>query len=269
MTKFFFLGGLILLVIGKSKAQGPIDGFMKGKNETDFALTYSFEKYNKYYLGDEVQDISITTQTASLFVAHGFSKTVNLIASIPFIWNDADANLQDAVLAIKYRGKYWQFKHGDLSKITSFGFSFPISNYDKDIENPIGQRATIFSLRQLYQYKSYGGFFIHLQSGFDFRVIPQSQIAIPLIFRLGYGGDKIFMDVWLDTFHTLSSDADTRISGGEGAQYVKIGGTFYYAVTPKFGAFIGGAHFMSGRNVGKASRLNVGMVYKQFKSNGK
>lgn len=245
-------------------SQGAIDGYMKQKKETDFALTYSYESYDKYYFGKEIQNISVQTKSASLFVAHGLNNNLNLILSIPYMSNNGGiGKLQDAIISMKYRGKKIDFDNSSLSRISAFGFSFPISNYSTEVNYPIGQRATSFQLRHLYQYEI-SGYFIHLQSGFDFRFIPSAQFSIPFIFRTGYAHSKFYVDSWLEYFHTMNSGIDQNISAGEGSSFLKIGGTLYVPIKPFLGVFVGGAHFLTGRNIGKASRINIGLVLKRI-----
>lgn len=245
-------------------AQGSIDGYLKGKNETDFALTYSYEKYTQYWFGSELQDRALTTKSASLFVAHGLSDKANLIVSVPYIWTVDEQSLQDAILAIKFLNGKKEYSHGSLSRITAIGFSFPISHYDVNAENPIGEKAVSFLLRHLVQYQSNQGWFVHLQSGIEFRFVPIAKLGIPAVIKAGWGGRKLYFDAWLDLFHTFNSERNQTITAGEGSQFVKIGGTVYYGITPHFGAFIGGAKFLSGKNIGKANRVNVGVVWKNF-----
>jgi len=246
--------------------QGAIDGFLKGKKETDIALTYSYENYNQYWFGDVKEDRELTTESMSFFLAHGFNKYVNLIVSVPYIWSETESSLQDAILAVKFRNKLTTYDRGQLSKISSIGFSFPLSDYDIDAENPIGEKAVTFMLRHLYQYQSNDGWFVHLQSGFDFRLVPLTKFAIPVIFRFGFAAEKFYVDGWFDILHTLNSGVNQTIVAGEGSRFLKIGGTFYYGINSHFGVFVGGAHFLTGRNIGQASRLNVGVVYKRFKN---
>lgn len=260
--KYFIL--LILLFPVIILAQGPIDGYMKGKKETDFALTYSYENYDEYWFGSELQKRELTTKSASLFIAHGLGERFNLIVAVPYMWTEEEKSLQDATLAIKFRNEKKEYSHGSLSKITGIGFSFPIGNYDVNIENPIGEKAVSFLLRHLYQYQSNDGWFVHLQSGIEFRFVPISKLGIPAVIRAGWGGRKIYFDAWLDLFHTFNSGVNQTVTAGEGSQFVKIGGTIYYGITPHFGAFIGGAKFLSGRNIGKANRVNIGLVLKRF-----
>lgn len=255
---------LILFFPEMILAQGPIDGYLKGKNETDFALTYAYEKYTQYWFGSELQDRALTTKSTSLFIAHGLSDKANLIVSVPYIWTVDEKSFQDAILAIKFLNDKKEYSHGSLSKITAIGFSFPISNYDVNLENPIGEKAVSFLVRHLYQYQSNQGWFVHLQSGIEFRFVPIAKLGIPAVFRTGWGGRKLYFDAWLDFFHTFNDGVNQSITEGEGSQFLKIGGTVYYGITPHFGAFIGGAKYLSGKNIGKANRLNVGIVWKNF-----
>lgn len=257
---FLFIFFLPISII----AQGAIDGFMKGKNETDVALTYSYESYDQYWFGGELQDRSLTSETASLFIAHGLGKRFNLIVSIPYMWTETESSFQDAILAFKFYNDQKEYSHGRLSKITGIGFSFPIADYDVDVENPIGEKAVNFVLRHLYQYQSNEGWFVQLQSGIEFRVVPIAKLGIPVVARAGWGGEKIYVDAWLDYFHTFNSGINQSINAGEGSQFTKIGGTIYYAITPHFGVFVGAAQFLSGKNIGKATRLNLGVVAKRF-----
>lgn len=246
-------------------SQGAIDGYLKSKKETDFALTYSFEKFNEYYFGADIRRQTQSTHSYSLFIAHGLSNNLNLIASIPYMnIDEKNKNFQDAILALKFRTKKWDYNHGNLNRLTSIGFSFPISNYPTETDNPIGQKAVAFQLRHLYQYQANSGFFAHIQAGFDFRLIPETQFAVPVILRSGYAHSKFYFDFWMEYFHTMDSGVDQSLSAGSGSQWLKIGGTFYYPVTQYLGVFVGGARYLKGRNIGKANRLNVGLVLKTF-----
>jgi len=256
---FIFLFSLIT-----ANGQGAIDGFMKSQKETDFALTYSIETYDQYWFGSELEDRELETRTASLFLAHGLGKRFNLIVALPYMWTETESSFQDATVAFKFYNEKKEFSSGRLSKITGIGFSFPVGGYEVDVENPIGERAVNFVLRHLWQYNANNGWFAQLQSGIEFRVIPIAKLGIPALVRVGWGGRKIYVDAWLDLFHTFSSGVNQTINAGEGSAFTKIGGTIYYSITPHFGVFLGGAQFLSGKNIGKASRVNVGIVAKRF-----
>ncbi|MBR9921275.1 MAG: hypothetical protein GYB31_10590 [Bacteroidetes bacterium] len=256
---------VLLLLLGSPVflgAQGFTDGFMKAKGEGTIALTYSHEYAENYFFGDQIQFIDLTTRSLSGYLSWGISNQFNLVMSVPYIRTDSlNSALQDAIVALKYQNGKKEFSHGRLRTITMVGLQFPASKYPTTTAQPIGLRSTSFLFRILSQYDSNQGFFLNLQSGFDFRVLPQQQFGIPVIGRVGYGSSKWYADVWLDYFRSLDEDADQSIFGGSGARWLKTGGTFYVPLFKKFGVFAGGAYILTGRNIAKSWRVNVGVVY--------
>ena len=263
MPRFLPIAIFLVCLLDALSAQGPIDGYMKGKGNFDLALTYSREQYDTYLFGREKQAVSNSAQSVSLFYTLGLNEQMDLVFTLPYIRTDADnKNLQDAVLALKYRNKKLETKNGHWSVITAIGASFPASGYSAATANPIGQRATVFQVRLLSQYLDYGGFFIMAQSGFDFRMIPQQQLGLPLILRMGYGNKYFYIDGWVDHFRTFDQGVDASISAGEGSVWWKLGSTLYVPVTPFLGGVLGYAKILGGENIGLSSRFNIGLVWK-------
>ncbi len=242
-------------------AQGPISGFMPNPGQTDFAITYSEETFDTYYFGRQKQNIDLHTRSYNFFLEHGLSQRTAIVLTVPYLKiDDINKGLQDGSVFLKYRNFYQAAANGELNLITAVGLTFPLSKYPTDTQNPIGQRATTFSGRFQAQYKFNSGYFVNLQSGFDFRVIPDAQTAIPLLFRMGYGAPWFYIDGWLEYFHTINTGVDTNIGAGSGSRWLRAGGTFFVPVTPYFGAFVGGAWILSGQNIGLSRRWNVGGV---------
>ncbi len=255
---------ICLFLVFTAWAQGPISGFMSGRGHTDFALNYGYESYNTYKFGDDAQNIETITRSLSLFIEKGLTDTMSLVFTVPYLVVDSDnRGVQDGILALKYRNSYKRALHSQRSYITSVGLSTPLSGYPTDTERPIGVRATVFQGRFLGQFQWDSGLFLHLQSGFDFRISPDAQTALPIVARIGWAGRRIYLETWWELQHAFNSGVDQQIAGGAGSSWRRIGGTFYYALHPKFGVLIGGAHFLNGRNIGLAGRLNFGVVYKQ------
>lgn len=258
---------LVLILYGvfitTIRAQGPISGFMPGPKITDVALSYSTESYSNYLFGEEETTLANTVQSLNLFIERGISDSFSIVLSLPYLWIDEEnKGFQDANLFIKYRNEYKRFEKGDLSFITAVGLSFPSSAYANDTETPIGERATVFQGRFLGQYKFDMGLFLHIQSGINFRLIPNAQSSLPVLFRVGFGGKKFYVDGWIEYLTTFNAGVDDQIFGGAGSKWTKIGGTLFYPITAKWGAFVGGSRTLSGKNVGLATRWNTGMVYK-------
>jgi hypothetical protein len=244
-------------------AQGPLSGFKGARGVTDFALNYGTESFSTYLFGKEERRSLLTTQSFNLFAEHNFTDTMALVFNLPYVWIDeANRGLQDANLFLKYRNKHQQYTGGYLNLMTSVGLTFPASAYPKDTETPIGIRALAFHGRFSAQYTSYNGFFAQVQSGLDFRLVEELQVAWPILLRAGYGGRYYYLEGWLEQFTTLNDAADTQISGGAGSDWTRLGATLYLPLARHIGAVLGGAWILQGRNIGLSSRWNTGLVYR-------
>ena len=261
MREFFLFS--LLLTTNSLLAQGPISGFMPGRGHTDIALSYSYESYDTYKFGNESQDISTITRSASLFLERGLTDTMSLVFTLPYLVVDhQNRGFQDGILVLKYRNAHQKPANGQRSWITSVGVSTPLSAYPVDTERPIGIRATVFQGRFLIQQQWNMGLFLHLQTGFDFRIIPDAQAALPVVARIGWAGRRLYLESWMEWQHAFQPGVDERIGAGTGSSWQRIGGTIYYALHPQLGVLVGGAKFLNGRNIGLANRVNVGVVYK-------
>lgn len=253
-----------LFLLGASTifAQGFTDGFMKAKGQGTVALTYSHERAETYFFGDQEQFIDLTSRSVSAYVAYGISDRFDLIATLPYITNDSlNSAFQDATVAIKYQNGKRDFDTGRFRTMTIIGFQFPASDYPTTTAQPIGIRATSFVFRLLGQYENYNGFFVNGQTGVDFRFFPEQQFGMPFIIRTGYGNSKWYADAWLDYFRSFDNSTDQSVFGGAGSRWLKTGATVYKPLGKKFGIFVGGAYILTGRNVSKSWRANVGLVW--------
>ncbi len=265
MKNLFLLSISLLFALGL-KAQGPIDGYMKAGGETDFALSYGYEHYEKYYLGNMLQDtFNRTYQSVNLFVAYGFEKNLGFVASIPFMWSDKEnRGFQDGQFFIKYRALEKKMKKGRLDYMLAGGITTAISGYKVSPEssNPIGERPTIIEFRTLAQHHFNSGFFVMAKTGVSLKIRPNTQTAIPNLIRAGYAHSRFYTDFWLEGVFSIGAKANEVPLGQEGSTFIKFGGTFYYPIGKYFGAFINGAYTAWGRNIGISPRFGTGVVFK-------
>ena len=263
--RFVYLYRFVFLFLFNSSlcAQGPISGFMQPDGTTDIAISYSGESYSSYFFGQEERAISNEISAIGLFIEHAVHDSFALVFTLPYLRIDEEnKGIQDGILAIKYRNQYQQNPGNTLSMITSVGVSFPMSGYPNDSENPIGARATTFQGRFLVQQQFNFGFFYQIQTGIDFRLIPNALTSLPILFRAGYGARKFYADAWLEIYRSFNAGVDESLQGGAGSSWVKIGATVFYPISPKFGSFVGIAQFLSAENVGLSTRWNAGFTYK-------
>jgi len=247
------------------RAQGPISGFPTPKGETAFALSYSKENYDTYLLPDNDEEArEIETISYSLFVETGLNSNTSLVATLPYLrTNQRMGSLQDASLWLKYMNLDRRAGRGAHRVFTGVGLSFPVGNYETDGIAALGQRATIFQGRLVYQFQHDSGWFLSAISGIDFQFSPEARSVWPLLLRTGYGGKYFYVEAWFERVTALESgDAAQTAIAGTGSSWRRIGGTLYVPATRWLGFQVGGAWVTGGTFIGRSSRLNTGVIFK-------
>ena len=93
---------------------------------------------------------------------------------------------QDASLSVK--GRILNLGMGESIKFTfgaAAGLSAPISNYNTESSNAIGQRATVVDGRLFFQFHINNGFFIQAQGGYGLAGEPVPSF-VPVSIKMGY-----------------------------------------------------------------------------------
>ena len=268
-----------LLLINSTNAQSLADGFMKGKGHGSLVLSYSWEQYDEFYFGTERRDApppfggEITTQSVSLYGIYGLTDNLDIIVNLPFIGAqganeepeapDQDVSgLQDVAVFLKWRPLYLETEGGNLSFLGAVGFATPLSDYADNAVLSIGNQSTRVDARLMTQYFMNSGFFIDLQAGYSLRSNDVPNAAI-LAGKVGYAGQHFYVDLWSET-QISGSDApdiggvpfnETRVN------YTQVGISGYVPITSGLGVSAGVGQFVSGRNVGLATRISGGVVY--------
>lgn len=260
ITLFLSLFSAVLVM-----AQGPINGFMPKPGQLDLALTYSQESFDEFFNenGDKVSR-NIDATSYNIFLEYGADENTSLILTAPYINNDEDnRGWQDGSLWLKYRNDRTERERGYHNWITAIGLSFPMSRYPNDNQNAIGRRATTFQGRFGWQYDAKYGWFVQVQSGIDFQMAPEAQLAVPVLVRGGLGTSRYYFDVWLEQYQGLQgNNSNDNLASGTGSTWTRAGGTFYVPVQRWLGVFTGGALVLGGKNIGQSVRWNIGVVFR-------
>lgn len=241
-------------------AQGAIDGYMKGTGNTDVAVSFSQEGYDTYFFGEDAQEVDIAIKSVGFFLEHGITDSLDLVVTTSYLELNDQRGLQDAIVAVKYQNLHQVTASGTTTVITSAGIGFPLGGYSTEVATPIGERAVSFQTRILAQYQTPTGLFGHLQTGFDFRIEPVNQFAVPVLVRGGFAGKYFYADAWLERYHTLNAGRNMQIAGGQGSRWWKVGGTVYVPIVPGIGVVANAARILSGENIGESFRFGGGLV---------
>ncbi len=263
-TSYFYCVAICCFYFPHLFAQGPISGFMPQRGELAVALAYSYESFDRYFQAEGAIDRDLIIRSYNAYVEYGINEYSSLVGTLPYIYTTGDnRGLQDASLWLKYRSSYAEVPTGTSSFITAVGLSVPVSNYPTEGEGAIGQRATIFQGRLVYQFNHESGWFISGQSGLDFQLAPESVAVWPLLIRTGFGARYFYLEGWLELVRSLdNSDAMATAIANAASSWTRTGGTLYVPITPWLGVVGGGAYVLSGEFIGQATRWNLGMVWK-------
>lgn len=257
--------GVLLSWSTTGYAQGPIGGFPVARGEVAFAPTFSVERYQTY-LGENgvPEDRDVRTVSYSLFLEAGLNDQTALVATLPYMrTNDRPGSLQDASVWIKYKNLDQRSGRGAHRFFTAVGLSFPVGNYETVGVAALGQRATVFQGRLVYQYQFDSGLFFHAQSGIDFQFAPESRSTWPLLLRTGYGTRYFYVEGWVEAVTALEpGTAVQTATAGSGSSWRRLGGTIYVPVVKWAGLVAGGAWVTGGEYIGQGSRYNTGVVIK-------
>lgn len=277
LLKLLTAGMVLVFFHSFSYAQPIVDGFMKGKGHGSLVLSYSWEQYDQFYLGPDKRDApppyggQITTQSISLYGIVGLTDNLDLVANIPYITAKGEGvdtidqqvnNLQDASLWLKWRPLQVEAGEGKLSFLAALGLAAPLSDYAANAVLSIGNHSTRIDGRLITHYQSGSGVFAELQAGYSIRSneVPNATL---LAAKLGYAGAGFYIDLWSET-QISDSDApdigmvpfnETRVN------YTQIGLNAFVPLSSSFGISAGVGQYVSGRNVGLATRVSGGIVY--------
>lgn len=210
-THFHYLWVLAVCFsqIGMLNAQTPADELMMNKRNLCLATTYETGSWNQYWEGQLLRENgnigTFSRQIIMPMFAYGITDKINFIAGAPHITTDAtggqmagDKGWQDLSLALKGEWLKKQTGPGELSLLTTLGYSFPVSNYLSDyMPFSIGLKTRELSMRGIVNYRLANGLYARGAVAYLWR--GQSKIE-----RDYYYNDGSFYSEWMDVPNALN-----------------------------------------------------------------
>jgi hypothetical protein len=268
-------------------AQGPIDGYLKGKGKLDLAFSLSSNKSTTFFGADDTKyNEPFKGSLVSVFAEYGITKNLDVVATLPYVFTATQNGLQDGSLHLKFRPfQVKSEKRGTLDVLVAAGVSAPLSKYEPLAAGAIGQRATVVQPRLVLQWNTKMGPFFNLTAGYNLRLddlkpedIARIRVTRPsyepqspknytnFLFKAGIPAAKYYLDAWVEhqatkggsNFQPMTPD----LPQAYGVTYTQIGGTVYYSEKGKRGVYLSSGYIVSGRNVSKVLRLTAGVVVK-------
>jgi hypothetical protein len=292
---------LINLSFSPLYAQTPWDEVMMGKGEICTALIYEHSSWSQYweggYLRENANIGTFTRQMGMPMVAMGLTKRINLIATLPYISTKASggtqagqSGFQDLSVSVKIDWLQKQIGNGRLLFLTNAHFSTPVGSYLSDyMPFSLGAGAPEIGMRGIGGYKLDNGLvfraaFAYLwrgqteiernyyyQDGSVYSPFMNVPHALNFHGAIGYWAfdNRLRMEATYMSLNCLTGD-DIRsynrpqpTNKMEGSQ---IGAWFQYFIKSDqgLGALAYVNQTISGRNIGKATTVGLGLTY-QFK----
>jgi len=282
--RIFFIALLCPLI---ATAQGPLDGYLKGKGVLDLAPSFSFNSAQKFEgAGGQTYDESFKGKMLSLFAEYGLSEKFDLVGTASAVFTPIQSGLQDGGLFVKYRPVYAPVgKAGKLGVLFGTGASFPISNYEPTASGALGQKAVTVPARLIVQWETPIGLFLNLTGGYNFRLddLKEADIAIirknrpdyealkprdftTFLLKVGFPAKHFYLDGWAEWQHTSGGTDYVQnvpdLPQAYGVSYTQVGGTAYYSDNGRSGFYLSGGYILRGRNTSRIQRITFGMVFK-------
>jgi len=268
-------------------AQGPLDGYLKGKGVLDLAPSFSFNAAEKFdgAVG-QTYDEAYKGQMFSLFAEYGLTEKFDLVATAAAVFTPLQSGLQDGGLFVKYRPIYAPLgKAGKFGVLFGTGAVFPLSNYKPTATGALGQKAITVPARIILQWESPLGLFLNVTGGYNFRLdaLKDADIAFirqqrpdyePLdpqnftsfLIKLGFPARHFYLDGWAEWQHTKGGADYVQnvpdLPQAYGVSYTQIGGTAYYSDNGRTGFYLSGGYILNGRNTSRIQRITFGVVLK-------
>ncbi len=249
-----------------SYSQGRVDGFFKGKGNTEIVLGSGVEFAKRYFAGNDKVSISRTIKNANIFIAAGLFDKLDLYLSAPYVSINTVGSVQDGSAFLKWKAFRKKLSIGELSVSMALGFSGNLANYQTEGLSAIGQQAKVIDIRPVVHYFSKDGWFGTLQFAYGCKSSPVPDCLNGSL-KIGRAKSKLYFDIWYDHqtglggldyrgTPTPSTFRELRVS------YHKLGATFYSPIFERLGAFVGTSYVLAGRNIGQGINLNIGFVLK-------
>jgi hypothetical protein len=278
---------LLPLLTQALHAQGPLDGYLKGKGVLDVVPSLSFNSARQF-LGAEGQryDEGFRGNTLALFAEYGLTEHLDAVATAAYVFTETQSGLQDGGLHLKYRPVYRPMGNvGHLGLLVGAGASFPLARYDIVAAGALGQRALTLPVRFIVQWDTPVGLFFNLTGGYHWRldrlteadiqairrVRPAFQPVEPsdfytALFRIGFPAARYYLDAWAEYQHTPGGTdyvpGVPDLPQAYGVSFTQIGGTAYYSEGGRLGFILSGAYMLRGRNTAQMLRLTAGIVFR-------
>ncbi|HEY3175524.1 MAG TPA: hypothetical protein VGK94_07155 [Candidatus Polarisedimenticolia bacterium] len=259
-----------MLVTQDSRAS-DLNGFLREKGRGDVALSFTWERYEKFWVGDtRVQDPgvgNVTTRSLSLWFAYGLTDRFTVIGDIPLIDTKGDGlggfeerDIQDLTLLLA--GRIVSF--GDRVRSELIGAAGVRSDpfgYEANMPVDVGDGTDDWLFRVVYQLR-WRQFYFSQQVGYDLRD-NDAPDGLPFYTEIGQTWGPVTATGYCSKY-IANGGTDIGDPGftfpSNGDEFLRFGARVYGKVTDHFGLAGGLFRTRTGRNTGDTNGYSGGVV---------
>lgn len=294
---------IIVYFVGviSSHAQMPFDEIMMPKGEICFAVIGEQSTWNRYwegtYLRENANIGTFTRQMLMPMVAMGLTNKINIITSLPYIGTEASggtqvgqSGIQDLNVSVKVDWLQHRVGSGRVLLLTNTHFSTPVGSYLSDyMPFSIGAGAPEIGMRAITAYKLDNGLFIrgaaaylwrgqteiersfYYQDGAVYSPFMNVPNAVNIHAAVGYWmlENRLRLEATFMNLNCLTGDDIRSYNRPQPTNKMDLSqlgfwAQYYIKADKGLGAIAYFNQTISGRNVGQASTIGLGLTY-QFK----
>jgi hypothetical protein len=282
---------LIALSTAPLRAQTIDDGLLMPRRALGTGLRYAHDSWTQYWEGGLKRANgnigTVTTQSVTWVGGYGVTDRLTVMAMLPYVRTHASQGplhgmdgVQDITLAAKYQLLATPFTDRGTVRAMVVGVAgLPASNYTPDLlPLSIGLASRQFSGRFTLNFQAHQGWFLTGSAAYTWRtkvtldrpayytnsqLYLSDEVAMPDVFdytvSAGYQHGRLCIPVSLSQQRTLGG-GDIRRQDmpfiSNRMDFVKAAGLVMYR-----GMSLGASRIVSGRNVGQATTLTVGLFH--------
>lgn len=289
-NKYSLLVGALCLSFF-AQAQTLNDGIMMPKKAICGGFLFMQDQFTNYWEGTTKRDNAnmgkMTMQAVGVMANYGITDKLNVIASLPYVKTQASAGqmagwsgFQDLTLALKYN----ILKIKDLDAIAIVGGSLPMTDYIAAHPFAIGTQSKTLFGRAMFHWLAEKGWTATAQGTYTLRSnikidgtnyytdrnVNSNEVAISDTWqigaRAGYYSYRWALEGTFETGKTLGGfdirRNDAMFPAANRQEATRLGVMASYRIKPLHDIQIvaNAAYTVSGRNVGQATSMAVGIM---------
>ena len=288
----------LLFTAANLPAQAVDDGLMMPRKTLSTGVMYAHDSWSQYWEGTLKRSNgnigTLTTQTTTLVGHYGVTDRLTVVAMVPYVTTDASqgtlhglSGVQDVTVAAKYQLFATRFtERGTLSALAVGAAGIPATNYTPDFQPlSIGLASRHATGRFTLHFETTGSWFIEGSAAHTWRnkvtldrpayytngqLYLTNEVAMPQVAEYkastGFRKKRVFIPISITQQRTLGG-SDIRRQDmpfvSNRMDFVKAEASLMYGLTvpTDLGVQIGVARILSGRNVGQATTIMLGVLH--------